>query len=68
MGIKIEKIGQLAVAATAQLEGLQSGIEAALLLIEQTVKQQNGGFDFLGGNLQHGRIRHRGQELHSTAR
>jgi hypothetical protein len=67
MRIEVEKVGQLAVAATAQLEGLQPGIEAALLLIEQTVEQQNGGFDFLGGNLQHGRILHRGQEFHCPA-
>ena len=68
MRIEVEKVSQLAVAATAQFEGLQPGIEAALLFIEQTVEQQNGGFDFLGGNLQHRGIRHRGQEFHSTAR
>src|SRR5207249_1953653 len=68
MGIKIEKVGQLAVAATAQLERLQSGIETALLLIERTIEQQDGRFDFLGGKLQHSRIRHGGQEFHGTTR
>ena len=63
----VERVGQLAVATTAQLEGLQPRVEAALLLIEQTVEQQNGGFNFVSGNLQGGSIRHRGEEFHSPA-
>jgi len=51
MRIEVEEVGQLAVAATAQLEGLQAGIEAALLLVEQTVEQEDSGFHFLGGNI-----------------
>jgi hypothetical protein len=43
--VEIEKVRQLAVAATPQLEGLQSGVQAALLLVQQTVEQQGGGFD-----------------------
>jgi hypothetical protein len=57
----------LTVAATAEFEGLQSGIEAALLLVEQTAEQEDGGFHFLGENIQHGRIDHGGQEFHGTA-
>jgi hypothetical protein len=67
MRIEVEKVGQLAIAATAQLERFQAGIEAALLLIEQTVEQEDGGFHFPGGNLQQGRIHPGGQELHGTA-
>jgi hypothetical protein len=50
MRIEIEEVGQLAIAATAQLERLQSGIQAALLLVQQTVEQEDGGFHFLLGS------------------
>ena len=52
MGIEIEEVGQLTVAATAQFERLQSGIQAALLFVQQTVEQQDGGLHFLRGDLQ----------------
>jgi hypothetical protein len=45
--IEIEKVGQLTIAATAQFERFQSGIQAALLLVQQTVKQEDGGLRLL---------------------
>lgn len=42
----------------AQLDGFQAGEEAALLLVEQTVEQQNGGLEFIGRDLEGGGIRH----------
>ena len=64
MGIQVEEAGQLTIATPAQLERLQSGIQAALLLVQQTVEQQDGGLHLFRGDLQHrGR-----QELHGTAR
>jgi hypothetical protein len=56
--IEVEEIGQLTIAATAQFERLQSGIQAALLLVQQTVEQQDGGFYFLGCDFQHRRVPH----------
>ena len=56
------------IAATAQFERLQSGIQAALLLVQQTVEQEDRGFQFLLRDLQHGRIRYGGNGFHVAAR
>ena len=37
-----------AVAAVAQLHGFQTGVRAALLLVQQTVEQDDGGFNLIG--------------------
>ncbi|MGH9454102.1 MAG: hypothetical protein ACRD2O_09065 [Terriglobia bacterium] len=47
VGIEIEESGQLAIAATAWLERFQSGIQTALLLVQQTVEPEDGGFRLL---------------------
>src|ERR1700694_2266374 len=36
------------VAAVPQLDGFQAGEQAALLLVQQTVEQHNGGLEFMG--------------------
>jgi hypothetical protein len=48
--IQIEEVGQLMIAATAQLQRLQSGIQSALLLVQQTIEQENRGFQFVLGD------------------
>jgi hypothetical protein len=68
VGIEVQEIGQLTVTPTAQFERLQSGIQAALLLVQQTVEQQDGRLDVLSGDLQHGGVCHGRQEFHGTAR
>ena len=48
MRIQAEVLGQNAVAAMSQLHGLQTGEQPTLLLVEQAVENQNGGFEFIG--------------------
>jgi len=64
--IEVEEVGQLAIAATAQFKGLQSGIQTALLLVQQAEEQENSGFQFLLRHLQHRGIRHGGQGFHGA--
>jgi hypothetical protein len=68
MRIEVEQAGQLMIAATAQFQRLQSGIQTALLLVQQTVEQENRGFQFVFGDLQHRRIRYGGDGFHCAAR
>jgi hypothetical protein len=68
VGIQVEEVGQLTITATAQLERLQAGVEAALLLVQQAVEQEEGSFQFLLRDLQQGRIHHGGDALHGAAR
>src|SRR5262245_56704205 len=46
--IQAEEAGQSRVAAVAQFDGFQAGEKAALLLVQQTVEQQDGGLEFIG--------------------
>ena len=66
--MQVEEAGQLTVATPAQFERLQSGIQAALLLVQQAVEQENGGFQLLLRDLQHRRIHHGGEGFHRAAR
>jgi hypothetical protein len=66
--IEVEKVGQLTIAATAQFERLQSGIQAALLLVQQAVEQKNRGFQLLLGDLQYRHIRQCGNSFHGATR
>ena len=67
-GVRIEakKFGQHAVAAVAELQGFQTGVQAALLLVQQTVEQDDGGFHFIGRHFQAGGIDHGGNGLTAT--
>lgn len=53
-GVRIEpqQLGQMAIAAVTEFERLQPCIQTPLPLIEQTVEQDNGRFEFVGGDLQ----------------
>ena len=54
--IQAEEFGQNAVAAVAQLDGFQPGEQTALLLVQQAVEKQDGGFQFIGRYLESGGI------------
>ena len=56
--IQAEQCGQGTVTTVPQFDRFQAGEEAALLLVQQTVEQQNGGLEFLGRNLEDGGIGH----------
>ena len=49
--IQAEKLGQFLIAAVPHFERFQAGVQAALLFIQQTVEQNNGGFQFVRGDL-----------------
>ncbi len=57
--IQTEEFRQNAIAAMSKFDGFQTSEQATLLLIEQAVEKQNGGFEFIGGDLENGSI---GQE------
>ena len=56
--VEAEEFGQNANATVSQLDGFQAGEEAALLLVQHTVKQQDGGLEFLRRNLKGGGVGH----------
>jgi len=64
--IDAEEFGQNAIAAVPQLHGLQTGKQATLLLVEQAVEKQNGGFEFIGRYLQSGSIGHQRNRLRGS--
>ena len=64
--IEVKKFTQHAVAAMAELHGFQAGVQAALLLVQQTVEQDDGGFHFFGRHFQTGGIDNRGHRLVAT--
>jgi hypothetical protein len=64
--IKAKKLGQQAVAAMAKLHGFQPGKQGALLLIQQTVEQDDGRFHLIGRHCQTGGIDNRGNGLVAT--
>ena len=54
MRVQVEKLDQLTIAPMSQLERFPSGIQPALLLVEQAVDA--GSLQFVRGDLQSGRI------------
>ena len=54
--IQIEECGQDRVAAVAEFDGFQAGKQAPLLFVEQAVEQENGRFEFIGRDLEGGRV------------
>jgi hypothetical protein len=64
--IEAKKFGQHAVAAVAEFHGFQTGVQAALLLVQQTVEQDDGSFHLIGRHFQPGGIDHRGNGLVAT--
>ena len=67
MRVQVKKVGQLTIAAMAQFERFQSGIQAALLFVQQTIEQEDSGFQFVRRNLQPGGIHHGGDGLDAAA-
>jgi hypothetical protein len=64
--IEAKKLGQHAVAAVAELQGFQSGVQAALLLVQQTVKQNDGGFHLIRRHFQTGGVHQGGNRPAAT--
>jgi len=64
--IEAEKFSQHAVATVAEFHGFQTGIQAALLLIQQAIEQDNGGFHLIGRHFQTGGIDNRGNGLNAA--
>ena len=54
--VQAEEIAEQGVAAMTQADGLQAGKQAALLFVEQAIEQQDGGLEFIGGNLEGDRM------------
>jgi hypothetical protein len=54
--VQTQKIAQQSVAPMAQPDGLQSGKQSSLLLVEQTVEQDYSGLEFVGGHLKRRRV------------
>ena len=48
MSIQIEQVRQKGVAASAKFDGFQTGVKAPLLLVQETVEQQDRSFHFIG--------------------
>jgi hypothetical protein len=67
MGVQIQKLGQLTITAMAQFERFQSGVQPPLLFVEQTIEQQDRGFQFVRRNLQPGGIPQGGDGLEAAA-
>ena len=56
--IQAEEFGHDTVAAVPQFGGFEAGEQTALLLVQQTVEQHNGGLEFMGRNLESGSVGH----------
>jgi len=54
--VQTEEFSQNTIATVSQLDGFQSGEQATLLLVEQTVEKQDGCFQFIGRYLESGGI------------
>ena len=67
MRVQVEKLGQLTITAMPQLERFYSGVEPTLLFVEQTIEQEDSGFQFVRRNLQPGRIHQGGDGLDAAA-
>ena len=65
--IEAEKFGQHAVAAVTEFHGFQTGIQAALLLIQQAIEQDDSGLHLIGRHFQTGGINNRGNRLVAAA-
>src|SRR5437879_1218918 len=62
-GSRVRNSAKIRVAAVPQLDGFQAGEQATLLLVEQTVEEQNSGLEFFGRYLQSGSIGHQRNRL-----
>lgn len=67
MSIQAEELGHFLVAAVPYFERFQTRVQAALLFIQQTVKQNNDGFQFVWGDVQKRGIDDGRDGLHAAA-
>jgi hypothetical protein len=54
--VQAKEFGQNAIASVSQLDRFQPGEQTTLLLVKQAVEKQDGGFQFIGRNLESGGI------------
>ena len=67
MRVQVEKLGQLTIPAMSQFERFQSGVEPALLFVEQAIEQEDSGFQLVWRNLQSRGIHQAGDGLNAAA-
>lgn len=67
MRVQVEKLAELTITAMPQLERFEPGAEPTLLFVEQTIEQEDSGFQFVWRNLQPGRIHQGGDRLDAAA-
>src|SRR5436309_194074 len=68
MHIQAEQCCQAGIAPASQPERFQTGVDAALLFVEETVEQNDGRLKFLGGALEERGIGETGNQLSGLAR
>lgn len=67
MRVQVKKLGQLTIPAMSQFERFQSGVEPALLFVEQAIEQEDRGFQLVWRNLQSRGIHQGGDGLDAAA-
>lgn len=68
VSIQSQEVGQQSIPATAKRDGFQAPVKTPLLLVEQAVEKQNGGFEFLGRDLESADIGHHRNRLRRAPR
>lgn len=68
MHVQIEQRGEAGIASTSEPERFQAGKEAALLLVEEAVEENDGGLEFLGRALEGRRVDETGYQFGGLAR
>ena len=61
--IQAEQCGETGISPTSQPERFQTGKEAALLLVQEAVEQNDGGLEFCGRALEGGGVGKSGNEF-----
>jgi hypothetical protein len=67
MRVQVKKLSQLTIPAMPQFERFQSGVEPALLFVEQAIEQEDRGFQLVWRNLQSRGIHQGGDGLDAAA-
>jgi hypothetical protein len=55
--VRAQEIAEEGVATVAESNGLQAGKQAALLFVEQAIKEDDCGFEFIGRDFEVSRVR-----------
>src|SRR5260370_8224733 len=67
MRVRVKNCAQLSTPAMSQFERFQSGVEPALLFVEQAIEQEDRGFQLVWRNLQSRGIHQGGDGLDAAA-